>query len=319
LFSGIDAYKKALNRLNIKHETINYCEIDEKTSKAFNVLYNIPEDLNLTDITKVDETKLKDFDLLTYSPPCQSFSRAGKELGFEDERGVLFFDALRIIKYKQPKYCIMENVKGLTQKKFINEFDIMLEELNKSGYNNYYKILNAKDYGIPQNRERIFVVSIRKDIDDGEFKFPQPIKNGKLLKDLLELDAELPILHNIYGGFKEKEPRIFNEYSPTIRTSKGGGHIPSVYILEDFYKNRLTREYENYSPTLRSGRKGLKIVNGKMTRLLTTLEAFRLMSFDDEDYFKLKEAGFSDTQLYKMAGNSIVVRVLEEIFNSLFR
>lgn len=117
---------------------------------------------------------------------CQAFSLAGKQMGFDDERGVLFFDALRIIKVKKPKYALMENVKGLTGKKFKEEFYTMLKKLEEAGYNNYYKVLNSKDYGIPQNRERIFIVSIRKDIDDGSFEFPEEFDNGLRLKDMLE-------------------------------------------------------------------------------------------------------------------------------------
>lgn len=314
LFAGLGAYSKALTRLNINHKVVVAIEFDDKTIHSYNLLHNT--NYEPVDITTLDEKSLPDCDVICYSPPCQAFSVAGKQLGFDDKRGILFFDALRIIKEKKPKYCIMENVKGLTQKKFKEEFKVMLNDLQQVGYKNYWKVLNAKDYGIPQNRERVFIVSIRNDIEQ-EFEFPDPIPLKYQLKDILEEDAELPIIHNIYGGFKETQPRVFNDYSPTIRTSAGGGHIPSVYIVEDFYKNREVRAYKNYAPTLRSGRKGLKVVNNRLTRQLTTLEAFRLMGYDDKDYNLLKDT-VSNTQLYKMAGNSIVVNVLEEIFKKLF-
>lgn len=302
LFAGLGAYSKALKRLNLDFEVLAAIENDEKTIHSYNLLHNT--NYQSIDITTVDEKSLPDCDIICYSPPCQAFSCSGKQLGFDDKRGILFFDALRIIKEKKPKYCMMENVKGLTQKKFEQEFKSMLDSLKEVGYTNYWKVINAKDYGIPQNRERVFVISIRNDINQ-EFKFPEPIPLKFKLKDILESDAELPILHNIYGGFKETKPRIFEEYSPTIRTAAGGGHIPSVY-------------YKEYAPTLRSGRKGLKVINGRETRNLTTLEAFRLMDYDDEDYYILKESGFSDTQLYRFAGNSIVVNVLERLFVELF-
>lgn len=155
--------------------------------------------------------------------------------------------------------------------------------MEQAGYNNYWKILNANGFGVPQNRERVFIVSIRKDIDHGLFQFPEPFPLKKRLEDILEEDATLPILHNIYGGFGEKKPREFWDYSPTIRTAAGGGHIPSV-----------------------------QTIFGTL-RLITPKECFRLMGFSDSD-FERAEAFHSNTQLYKQAGNSIVVDVLEELF-----
>jgi DNA (cytosine-5)-methyltransferase 1 len=355
LFAGIGAYSKALNKLNIKYKVVSAIEFDEKTIHSYNLLHNT--NYEPTDITTLNGKELPDCDMICYSPPCQAFSCSGKQLGFDDKRGVLFFDALRIIKEKMPKYCVMENVKGLTQKKFQNEFREMLKCLEETGYKNHWKVLNAKDYGIPQNRERVFIVSIRNDIEQ-EFNFPDPVPLKYRLKDILELDAELPILHNIYGGFKETKPRVFEEYSPTIRTAAGGGHIPSVCIkgcslrtrnymgqpqqleirkddisnavttvpkdsmiaiIDDTYKSRDERVYENYSPSIRSQRSGLKVVDGHVIRKLSTLECLRLMGYSDSDYYLLKDNKVSDTQIYKMAGNSIVIDVLEEIFKSLFQ
>ena len=148
--------------------------------------------MNYGDITKIDETKVPDCDLITYGFPCQDISVAGLGKGIieGETRSGLLFDALRIIKYKKPKYAIAENVKNLVGKRFKDDFNSLLEELDSYGYNNYWEVLNAKDYGIPQNRERVFVVSIRKDVDTGDFKFPKPFDNGLRLKDLLEDEVE---------------------------------------------------------------------------------------------------------------------------------
>lgn len=349
LFSGIGAFEKALTRLGIPFELVGYSEIDKYASKAYSLIHNESENKNLGDITKVNAKQLPDFNLMTWGFPCTDISAAGEQAGIvlkctdcehifditqtEDylcpycnsehldsitESG-LYYYGWKILKYKQPEYSLIENVKNLTQKKFKTAYNKILKDLDKLEYNTYTKVLNAKDYGIPQNRERVYIICIRKDIDNGTFNFPKPIPLKKTLTEILEPDAKLPILHNVYGGFKEKKPRVFTEYSPTIRTAKGGGHIPSVYILEDFYKNRLAREYDEYAPTIRSGRKGLKVINEKMTRYLTTLEALRLMDFDDSDYYILRENGFSDTVIYRLAGNSIVVSVLEEIYKILFK
>lgn len=285
LFSGIGAYSKALENLKIPHETVAAIEFDKKTMDCYNLIHRTT--FEPQDITKLTGEELPDCDMICYSPPCQSFSVAGKNGGTSDVRGLLFWDALRIIQQKKPKYLLMENVKNLTGKKHRETFDEMLLALESAGYTNYWQVLNAKNYGVPQNRERVFVVSIRNDIKQC-FEFPQPFDNGIRLKDLLESDVILPILHNIYGGFGEKKPREFWEYSPTIRTARGGGHIPSVFsrVLSDIRK-------------------------------LTPLECFRLQAFSDSDYYILHNNGISNSQIYKCAGNSIPVCVLEKIFKEL--
>ena len=195
LFSGIGAFEKALSNLNIPYNLLAYCEIDKYASKSYSAIHGVSEDLNLKDVTKVDSLDiLDDVDLITYGFPCQDISNAGKQRGFTDEEGNrtrsgLFFEALRIIEEFQPKFAIAENVKALTSKKFTEEFKTVLESLEEAGYTNYWQVLNAKDYGMPQNRERVFIVSIRKDIDKG-FTFPKPIPLELRLKDLLEDEVD---------------------------------------------------------------------------------------------------------------------------------
>lgn len=195
LFSGIGAFEKALTNLSIPYELVGYCEIDKYASKAYSAIHNVSEDMNLQDVTKIDFLSVEDdVDLITYGFPCQDISNAGKQRGFTDEEGNrtrsgLFFEALRIIEDYQPKFAIAENVKALTSKKFTNEFKTVLDSLDEVGYNNYYQVLNAKDFGIPQNRERVFIISVRKDIDKG-FSFPQPIPLDLRLKDLLEDEVD---------------------------------------------------------------------------------------------------------------------------------
>lgn len=193
LFSGIGAFEKALENLKIPFELVAYCEFDKYASKAYSVIHNIPESKNLGDITKLDETTLpQDVDLITYGFPCQPFSIAGRQEGFEDSkgRGNLFFDALRVINHCKPKIAIAENVKGLTSPKFKNEFNVVLQSLEDAGYNNHWKILDAKDYDLAQHRERVLIISIRKDIDTGIFRFPEPVKLRKCLYDYLEKEVD---------------------------------------------------------------------------------------------------------------------------------
>lgn len=240
LFSGIGAFEKALDVLKILYELAGYCEIDKYASKSYSAIHDVPETMNLGDITKIDEKALpKDIDLITYGFPCQDISLAGKQKGLFNEDGSqtrsgLFFEALRIIEETQPRVAIAENVKNLTGKKFNAQFQIVLASLEAAGYNNYWQVLNAKDYGIPQNRERVFIVSIRKDIDKGSFKFPEPFPLELMLKDMLEdevdekyylSDVQIGRLHiNSNAALMydksmiglEGSAREYNEVMPTI-------------------------------------------------------------------------------------------------------
>ena len=193
LFSGIGAFERACCRIGLDWELVNYCEIDRWASLSYSMVNQCDESLNLRDVGTVTAETVRDrrVDLITYGFPCQDISIAGKQQGFvnnsgESTRSGLFFEALRIIKELRPRYAIAENVKALTSKKFKNEFATVLSSLEEAGYNNYWRVLNAKDYGIPQNRERVFIVSIRKDVDEGDFQFPEKEPLMLRLRDMLE-------------------------------------------------------------------------------------------------------------------------------------
>lgn len=195
LFSGIGAFETALRRGGHEYQLIGYCEIDKYAANAYSQIHGVSENYNLVDVTKVNTVLMDDVDLITYGFPCQDISVAGKQRGFEDKdgnrtRSGLFFEALRIIEETRPLYAIAENVKALTSKKFEKEFKTVLDSLDGAGYNNYWAVLNAKDYGIPQNRERVFIVSIRKDIDKGGFKFPEKMPLNIRVKDILENNVD---------------------------------------------------------------------------------------------------------------------------------
>ena len=318
LFSGIGAFEKALDRLNIDYELVAFSEIDKYATKSYCAIHGVDESMNLGDITKVDENSLpKDIDLITYGFPCQDISLAGKQKGmFNDDgtqtRSGLFFEALRIIEATKPKIAIAENVKNLTGKKFKEQFELVLKSLEEAGYSNYWKVLNAKDYGIPQNRERVFIISIRKDIDKG-FEFPEPFPLKLRLKDMLddEVDEKFYLSNKGVNG-------LLNAFTAVAR------EVSEIELIDDTNLgfNPTPKIYTEYAPTLRAGRYGLKVkecdeMNNLKIRKLTPKECWRLMGFDDEDFYKA-EAVNSNTQLYKQAGNSIVVDVIEKIYEKLF-
>lgn len=265
LFSGIGAFEKSLDNLGIPYELVGFSEIDKYAVKSYCAIHGVEESMNLGDITKIKEEDLpKDIDLITYGFPCQDISLSGKQKGMFNEDGThtrsgLFFEALRIIEATQPRIAIAENVKNLTSKKFAEQFKIVLDSLEQAGYNNYWKVLNAKDFGIPQNRERVFIISIRKDIDDGRFAFPEPVQLELRLKDVLEDDvdekyfmSEKAIAYICATGTKNfhYEPEIDLEVARPLTSTMHKSHRASQdnYVSESFVKDGIKTTIKDGKP-----------------------------------------------------------------------
>lgn len=189
-FCGYGGASHSLKLANIEFQTVGISEIDKYAIQCYN--QNFPNVKNYGDITKIDWTEVPDFDLLTGGFPCQSFSVAGKQLGADDLRGQLGLELTKALHYKKPKYFLFENVKGFMSKKFESFREYMINSWKKEGYQVIYKILNTKDYGIPQNRERIFFIGIRNDIyEPFKFRWPEPEILTLRLKDMLELEVDM--------------------------------------------------------------------------------------------------------------------------------
>lgn len=353
LFSGIGAFEKALRNIGVNYELVNYCEIDKFASRAYSLIHKIPESMNLWDVTTVDTSSLpNDIDLITYGFPCQDISVAGKQKGFVDENGELtrsglFFQVLRIIEGTKPKIAIAENVKALTNKKMKGNFEIVLNSLSAAGYTNYWKVLNAKDYGVPQNRERVFIISVRNDVDTGKFEFPESFPLELKLKDMLETDGDEKYflsekaLDRIKAIVERSKEKSLGYKSGVIESDgvcttidanyhKGADGKCAIVQVGQLYPNsgnpQAGRIYgvNGISPamdTCNGGNRMPKIMDHvtAAARKLTPKECFRLMGFYDCDVDTLIENGISNAQLYKMAGNSIVVDVLEYLFKQIFK
>jgi DNA (cytosine-5)-methyltransferase 1 len=217
LFSGYGTASFALKRLQVPYELVGYSDIDKYANQCFKQNHcpnDTADKLRLGDVTQVDANSLPDFDLLTGGFPCQAFSVAGKMQGELDPRGTLFYEIVRVAEVKQPKYILLENVKGLTSKKFKDTFNTILSELNRIGYDVYWDVLNTKDYGIPQSRARVWFVCFRKDLGIKDFKFPEKQELKIFIKDILE-----PVVDEKYY-LSEKMQERFNNYliSKTTKT-----------------------------------------------------------------------------------------------------
>lgn len=368
-FSGYGSQSIALRNLGIPHEVVAISEIDKYAIKAYKATHGSA--LNLGDISKIKVEDVPQHDLFTYSFPCQDLSVAGKQAGLgKGTRSGLLYECEKIIEYCRPKYLLLENVKNLVGKKFKPQFDEWLDYLESLGYTNYWKVLNAKDYGVPQNRERVFVVSILG--DHKPYKFANKIPLDKCIADILEdeIDEKYYInkpFHLVNKGHQAeldikgqdciKRAYSTDKIAPTLTTNKGEGSkilIPQATMQDktgepervdtlDFVggigdkdwvgdNKKLSRNYPQGNRVYSDkgiacsqtsnggglgGSTGLYLTNYKI-RKLTPRECFRLMGMRDDDIDKIQQAGISNTQQYKMAGNSIVVNVLEAIFKELF-
>ena len=369
LFAGVGSQAMALRNIGIDYEVIGISEIDKFAYKSYEAIHGKVK--NFGDITKID--KLPYCDLLTYSFPCQDLSVAGHQKGIsKDTRSGLLLEVERLLlKAKEngtlPKYLLLENVKNLVGKKFIKDFERWLSFLNSLGYYSNWEVLNAKDYGIPQNRERVFVVS---SLENMHYKFPKQVELKSKMKDLLEekVDDKYYLSEKYLkcfsdmknrNGFTRGErfnPRKLEECNTAFAiTTRAGQRSTDNFIIQKghgFNKGGIKENIvpaltksswqennfvvninpsgkgmngnvyrTNLSPALTTNKgEGIKILqnNDYRIRKLTPLECWRLMVFRDVDYYAAKSVGISDAQLYKQAGNSIAVTVLEAIFRNLF-
>ena len=276
LFSGIGAFEKALENLGINYDLVGFSEIDKYAVKSYCAVHNVSEDLNLGDITKIDVSKLpKDIDVITHGSPCQSFSIAGKQHGGDKGSGTrssLMWNTVDIVEHTKPKYVIWENVKNLVSNKHRHNFDSYLITMRNLGYNSYYKVLNSKDYGVPQNRERVYVISIRKDIDDGTFTFPFKEKLNKRLKDVLESEVSEHFYLNddLVKKFIYKEKlndSLLNDESGNSQiVAKKTNVIGNLNMNKWYDLDKRIYDVNTYAPTLatqQGGNSGPKILESK--------------------------------------------------------
>ena len=291
---------------------------------------------NLGDISSIKSLDYADF--WTYSFPCQDISVAGKQAGIEKgkTRSGLLYEVERLLETavnngNQPKYLLLENVKNLVGKKFKPQFDEWISRLDELGYNTYWQVVNGKDCGIPQNRERCFAISIRKDIDSIKFGFAKCFDNGLRLKDLLEENVDekyfLKTLGNFFmnhsleceengNGFRFKPHNPTKAETAFSVTTRAGGRMDDNYVNDQDISEEPFFEFNKKNiETVNTA----NVANNFKIRKLTPTECWRLMGFEDNDVSRAKSIGMSDSALYKQAGNSIITNCISLIMEHLYK
>lgn len=302
LFAGLGGFRLALESFGAKCVYSN--EWDKYAQKVYQMNFG---DKPEGDITLVDENKIPDHDILCAGFPCQAFSISGKQKGFEDSRGTLFFDVARIVKAKNPKVVFMENVKNFASHDNGNTLKVVQNTMIDLGYDFYYDILNSLDFGIPQNRERIYMLCFRKDLNIKNFAFPKPFELSTFVEDLLLSDEDVSNLIIDRQDIVLKNTEIKENSSKVIRigTVGKGGQGERIYSPKGIAITLSAYGGGVFAKT------GGYLINGK-TRKLHPRECARIMGYPDSYLIHP-----SSSQAYKQFGNSVVVNVLQYISKNM--
>ena len=361
-FAGIGAFRPAFEKVG-GFECVGWCEIDRFAQKAYRALYDTEREVFYDDITKIDYGSMPDFDLLVGGPCCQSFSVAGRRLAFEDDRGNLFFDYIRILEVKRPHYFIAENVPNLLGISQGECFRIILERISELGYSMCWRVLNSAGFGIPQSRRRLFLVGYlgdrcpaeilsfgRGDEENGRERKPEQLIGGSQGSRVYSTNGTAVTQCSGSGGRGGKTGMYLIDYNEnpritdtarciTARQNSGMSHHKgehSAVFCEYMADSEAPRAILNpFKETTRQNGRRIKnpdepmftitvtdrhgVVHRGRIRRLMPVECWRLQGFEKAQFEKVAATGMSDAQLYKQAGNSITVAVVEAIAKNLIK
>ena len=330
MFAGIGGFRFAMEAAG--HECVGFCEIDKFARESYKAIHDTKGEIELHDITQVTEEEIRNIgavDVICGGFPCQAFSMAGNRRGFEDTRGTLFFEVARFASILKPKYLFLENVKGLLNHDNGNTFEVIISTLDELGYNVEWQVLNSKDFGVPQNRERVFIIaSLRGECTRRVF----PIG-----RDDEQVNSESKVkckkVGNVHPSGNGMNGNVYHSdrLAPTLTTNKGEGQKIIIPVLTP---NRLEKRQNgrrfktNGEPmftltaqdihgimTGGGHEPKIKIENYRI-RKLTPRECWRLQGYPDWAFEKAQQVN-SNSQLYKQAGNSVTVNVVAEIAKRL--
>ncbi len=297
LFAGVGGIRLGFEEVfKDKSSFVFASEIDKFAQQTYASNYG---HLPSGDITQIEPTEIPKFDILLAGFPCQPFSNAGLKKGFDDTRGTLFFDIAQIAKYHKPKVLFLENVKGFKNHDKGNTFRVVKETLEELGYRVFSEVLNAKHFGVPQNRERIYIIAF---LDHSiEFEFPKPLEKNVKLGDILEkkVDEKYTISDKLWAGHQRRKME---------HKKKGNGFGYCIFNETSEYTSTISARY------YKDGSEILIEQKDKNPRKLSPREAGRLQGFPDD--FKIV---VSDTQAYKQFGNSVAVPVISAIAKEIYK
>ena len=346
MFSGIGGFRSGLEAIG-GFECIGHCEIDKYANQAYNAIYDTKGEYYCEDATKIDTKEMPDFDLICAGFPCQSFSLAGKRLGFEDTRGTLFFEVARVIADKRPSFFLLENVPGLLSHNQGKTYETILSTLVEMGYHIEWCVLNSKYFGVPQQRRRLYIIGYLDERCTGQI-FPVECCNGANLREIIpgsqgqrvyDITGVSCTLCAGGGGMGGKTGLYFIDMNSdpvitpqarciTARQDSGvsnrrGEH--SGVLVEDAPRAILTPDREKVRQQGRRMKESDEemftitaqdrhgVYHKGRIRKLMPIECWRLQGFEDKQFNKVVASGIKDGQLYKMAGNSVSVPVISAI------
>ena len=333
LFAGIGGFRLGMEAAG--HKCIGYCEIDKFARASYKAIHDTGGEIELHDIKTVSDEFIQSIghvDVICGGFPCQTFSIAGNRRGFEDTRGTLFFEIARFASILKPRILFLENVKGLLNHDKGRTFETILQTLDELGYNVEWQVLNSKDFGVPQNRERVFIIGhLRGESGRKVLPIDGQIKNINCVRQIGNL-----IQTSSYGGNPHRG-RVYSlkGISPSLNCMGGGGREPKIRIKEATKKGyaeatigdsvnlshpnsktRRGRVGKGIANTLLTGEEQCVVMNDFRIRKLTPKECWRLQGFPDWAFERAAKVN-SNSQLYKQAGNSVTVNVIEAIARRL--
>lgn len=290
---------------------VGFSEIMEASEKTYRRLHNTDNEENFGDLTKIIAKDLPDFDIMIAGFPCQTFSIIGQRGGFDDERGQIIYHLVRILKEKNTPYFILENVKGLVNHDKGRTFKIIMELLDKAGYVTEYKVIDSRDTGVPQMRERIYLIGMKKElVKNGNYIFPEKVETPDIKEFLCDENSEILDINNT-----TLQRYLNNKYN--------GGKHDLKKILEEDYLVLDTRQsdlrlYRGVVPTLRTGRHGILYVKNNQLHKLSGFESLLLQGFDKEKSKKVsKQEDILGRNLLSQAGNAMTVNAIELLSKQL--
>ncbi len=309
--AGIGAGRIGLERNGLT--CVGFSEIDKQAEKTYRRFFG-QDEVNYGDLMKIDTNKLPNFDMMIAGFPCQTFSVIGQRKGMQDERGQIIYGLIKIMLDKNLKYFILENVKGLTNHDNGNSLRVILRELDKAGYKVFHRVLNSVDYGVPQMRERIYFVGVRKDLvpEDFQFFFPERQRRVNVQDYLVDTkELEFDEKKESFETFLKYLENKYNRDQYNIKDI-----LKQDYLVLDTRQSDL-RLYHNKVPTLRTGRHGILYVRNGKFRKLSGYESLLLQGFPKQ-LAKKVDGVIDEIHLLKQTGNAMTVNIIEAIAKELF-